>query len=221
MHIRSFTVSPWAENCLVVHDGGEAALIDPGTATREERQAVINSIEEENLRVRHLLLTHAHIDHVFGAAAFERRYGETAEHGGWQLHPDDRPLLKQAVSQGLLFGIDVEPPPEAAHELEDEETIELGSATWTVRHTPGHAPGHVVFIDEANGFVVVGDVLFKGSIGRTDLPGGDHRTLIQSIEEVLMPLPDETIVYPGHGPQTTIGEERRGNPFLQNTPPEN
>lgn len=214
MKIESFTVSPWAENCLVVHDGGEAALIDPGTVTREERQAVIEYITRENLRVRHLLLTHAHIDHVFGTAAFERRYGETAEHGGWQLHPDDFTLLAQAVSQGLFFGIDVEPPPEPAHALQDGETITLGSATWTVRHTPGHAPGHVVFIDEANGFVIGGDVLFKGSIGRTDLPGGDHQTLLRSIKKVLLPLPDETIVYPGHGPQTTIREEKKRNPFL-------
>lgn len=214
MKIHSFTVSPWAENCLVIHDGGEAALIDPGTVTREERRVVIDYIEEERLRVRHLLLTHAHIDHVFGTAAFERRYGEAADYGGWQLHPKDFPLLGRAVSQGLFYGIDVEPPPEPAHELEDGETIELGSAAWTVRHTPGHAPGHVVFIDEENGFVIGGDVLFKGSIGRTDLPGGDHQTLLRSIKEVLLPLPDETIVYPGHGPQTTIGEEKESNPFL-------
>lgn len=215
MHVEVFTVSPFQENCLVVHDAGEAAIIDPGTATAGERQRVMETFAENDLRVRHLLLTHAHLDHILGCAYFARKFADTADHGGWQLHPADRPLLENAHVQGEMFGIPVTEPPPPTHDLAEGETIEIGRARWTVRETPGHAPGHVVFIDEANGFVIGGDVLFQGSIGRTDLWGGDAEALRSSIREVLLPLPDETVVYPGHGPSTTIGRERRSNPFLQ------
>ena len=214
MTIQSFTVSPFAENCYVVHDAGEAALIDPGTASEAERRLVLDYLEAHGLRVRHLLLTHAHLDHVLGCAAFAARFGADADWGGWQLHAADLPLLRNTRLQGELFGVRVTDPPPPTHFLEAGETIALGRGTFTVRHAPGHAPGHVLFVNEAGGFVIGGDVLFAGSIGRTDLWEGSYPLLLQSIREQLLTLPDETVVYPGHGPATTVGEERRTNPFL-------
>lgn len=214
MIVQCFTVSPFVENCYVVHDGGEAALVDPGTATAAERRLVLDYLDVHGLRVRHLLLTHAHIDHILGCAFFAERFGAEAEHGGWQLHPADFPLLEHVPMQAALFNVPVTPPPAPTHRLEAGETIPLGGGAFTVRHAPGHAPGHVLFVNEAGGFVLGGDVLFAGSIGRTDLWQGSYPVLLQSIREQLLTLPDETVVHPGHGPATTIGQERHTNPFL-------
>jgi glyoxylase-like metal-dependent hydrolase (beta-lactamase superfamily II) len=215
LSVQSFVVSPFAENTYVVHDGREAALVDPGTATRAEREAVEAFLSAAGLRVRHLLLTHGHIDHVFGCAHFAHRFGATADFGGWQMHPADDPLLANAVVQGELFGVRVDAPPPPARALAAGDTVEIGDAVLTVRHAPGHSPGSVVFVCERDGFVVGGDVLFAGSIGRTDLWGGDYDTLIASIRREVLSLPDETVVYSGHGPATTVGAERRTNPFLR------
>ena len=213
--VQPFVVSPFVENTYVVHDGTEAALVDPGTATREERAAVEAYLEAAGLRVRHLLLTHAHIDHVFGCAHFAARYGAAADFGGWQLHPADEPLLANARTQGELFGVRVDEPPAPTRALAAGDTVELGSHTFAVRHAPGHSPGSVLFVCESEGLVLGGDVLFQGSIGRTDLWEGDYETLIASIRRELLSLPDATVVYSGHGPATTVGAERATNPFLQ------
>jgi len=212
--VRSFVVSPFAENTYVLSSNGEAAIVDPGTATRLERQAVEAYIEAAGLRVRHLLLTHAHIDHVFGCHHFAERYPE-AEYGGWQLHPADAPLLANAVVQGELFGVRVDPPPAPAHDLAAGDEIALGDNAFRVLHVPGHSPGSVAFYDEAEGILVGGDVLFAGSIGRTDLWEGSLDTLLASIRHEVLTLPDGTTVYAGHGPSTTVGTERRTNPFLR------
>ena len=214
--VQTFVVSPFAENALVVHDGTDAALVDPGTATREERQAVEAYVAARGLRVRHLLLTHGHLDHVFGAAHFAGLYGAHAEHGGWQMHPADEPLLAAAVAQGEMYGVRVDAPPAPAHRLADGDTVRLGDHAFEVLHVPGHSPGSVAFYAEADGLVLGGDVLFRGSVGRTDLWGGDTETLLASIRERLLVLPDATRVVSGHGPETTIGEERAANPFLRN-----
>lgn len=215
LSVQSFVVSPFAENTYVVHDGAEAALVDPGTATRAEREAVEAFLSAAGLRVRHLLLTHGHIDHVFGCAHFAHRFGADAEWGGWQMHPADDPLLANAVVQGELYGVRVDAPPSPARALAAGDTVEIGGTVLAVRHAPGHSPGSVVFVCERDGFVLGGDVLFAGSIGRTDLWQGDYDTLIASIRRELLSLPDETVVYSGHGPATTVGAERRTNPFLQ------
>ena len=214
MTVQSFTVSPFAENCYVAHDSGEAALVDPGTTTPTERQAVLDYLDTNNLRVRHLLLTHAHIDHIFGCAFFAERFGADADHGGWQLHRADLPLLDHAPVQAELFGVRITPPPAPTHFLEAGEVLELGSASLTVLHTPGHSPGSVSFYNEADGFVLGGDVLFQGSVGRTDLWEGSMPVLLDSIRTKLLTLPDDTAVYSGHGPATTVGRERETNPFL-------
>lgn len=209
MTVKPFVVSPFSENCYVCHDGGEAVLIDPGTATPAEREAVGDYLSRNDLRIRHLLLTHAHLDHIFGCAYFAKAYGMK-----WKLHPDDLPLLDGAELQARMFGVSLERPPAPDASLAEGQEIRFGNARWTVLHTPGHAPGHVSFYDAANGFVIAGDVLFQGSIGRTDLWGGSMPVLLRSIREKLLTLPDETVVYSGHGPATTVGEERRNNPFL-------
>ena len=213
--VQTFVVSPFAENALVVHDGTEAALVDPGTATRAEREAVETYIEAAGLRVRHLLLTHGHIDHVFGCAHFQAVYGATADWGGWQMHPADEPLLANAVVQGELYGVRVDPPPAAAHRLAQGDEIALGAHRFRVLHVPGHSPGSVAFYAAADALLIGGDVLFRESVGRTDLWEGSAETLATSIRERLYPLPDDTQVLPGHGPPTTIGHERAHNPFVR------
>lgn len=215
MTLQTFVVSPFVENTYILADGGECALVDPGTATREERQRVGAAIEQAGLRVRHLLLTHAHIDHVFGCDHFAHRYAEGAETGGWQLHPADVPLLERAVVQGELYGVRIDAPPPPTGELAEGDTLEIGSTTLKVLHVPGHSPGSVAFYDEASGALIGGDVLFQGSIGRTDLWQGSMETLLTSIRDKILVLPDDTVVYSGHGPSTTVGAERRSNPFLQ------
>ncbi|MEM1044028.1 MAG: MBL fold metallo-hydrolase [Bacteroidota bacterium] len=209
MTVKPFVVSPFAENCYVCHDAGEAVLIDPGTVTDAERQTVLDYLTRNGLAVRHLLLTHAHLDHIFGCAFFARHFGMQ-----WQLHEADLPLLDAAELQARMFGVELEKPPAPEASLAEGGTVSFGQATWQVLHTPGHSPGSVSFYDEAGGFVIGGDVLFQGSIGRTDLWGGSMPTLLNAIQAKLMPLPDETVVYSGHGPETTVGYERRTNPFL-------
>ncbi len=214
MTVKSFVVSPFSENCYVVHDGGEAALIDPGTESPEERQAVLEYIETNGLRVRHLLLTHAHIDHIFGCAYFADKFRSGADHVGWQLHEADLQLISNAPLQAEMFGIRIVPPPEPTYFLSESDVIEVGAGSFSVLHAPGHSPGSVCFYNKTEGFVIGGDVLFQGSIGRTDLWEGSYPTLINSIKTKLLTLPDATVVHSGHGPATTIGQERQTNPFL-------
>ncbi len=211
MHIQPFTFNPFATNLYVVSDGGEAVVVDAASHTADEHARVVQYVEANGLAVRHLLLTHAHVDHVFGCAALARAFGLD-----WALHPADATLLRHAAEQARFFGVamDAAPPPTTTP-LQDGDAIRFGRCQWEVRHTPGHAPGHVVFYDRAHGVVFGGDVLFRGSIGRTDLPLGDLPLLMRSIETGLLTLPDATRVLPGHGPETTVGHERRHNPFLQ------
>ena len=210
MTVQTFTFNPFQTNCYVCHDGGEAVIVDPSSVTEAEQQAVVAYLDEHGLAVRHLLLTHAHLDHIFGCAFFAAHYGLD-----WQLHRDARPFLERAPEQAAFFGVPMEaPPPPSGAFLDDGDTVRFGAAVWQVLHTPGHAPGSLCFYDPATGFVLAGDVLFAGSIGRTDLPGGSLPVLMHSIFQKLLPLGDDVTVYPGHGPATTLGHERRTNPFL-------
>ena len=215
MTVQTFVVSPFAENTYLLSDGGDCALVDPGTATREERQRVGEAIDASGLRVRHLLLTHAHIDHVFGCDHFAHRFGADADYGGWQLHPADAPLLERAVVQGEMYGVRIDAPPPATRALAHGDVVELGATTLRVLHVPGHSPGSVAFYDEAGGVLIGGDVLFAGSIGRTDLWQGSLDVLLASIRDQILVLPDDTVIHAGHGPSTTVGAERRSNPFLR------
>lgn len=210
MTVQRFTVNPFAENTYLAHDSGEAAIVDPGTSGRAEHEEVLTYLEERDLRVRHLLLTHAHLDHILGCAFFAERFD-----GRFAMHPDARELYGHAREQSEAFGVPLDPVPEPGELLEEDDVVRLGDAEWTIRHCPGHSPGSICFYDRANGFLIGGDVVFRGSVGRTDLWKGSMETLLASIRTKVLSLPDETVIHPGHGPDTTVGEERASNPFLR------
>jgi hydroxyacylglutathione hydrolase len=187
-----------------------AVYIDPG----DEVEALLAFVAEQGLTVQHILLTHAHVDHVSGVAAAKRRLQAPI----W-LHPADQALYDHAAAQGAMFGIQVEQPPPVDRYYSHPERIAFGDYVAEVRHTPGHAPGGVCLAvtkagETGSPALFVGDNLFAGSIGRTDLPGGNYEVLMTAITDVLFAFPDDAIVYSGHGPATTIGRERRSNPFV-------
>jgi glyoxylase-like metal-dependent hydrolase (beta-lactamase superfamily II) len=212
VHVRSFTLGPFSTNGYVVASGGVAAIIDAPSSTAEEHQAVIDYVEEQGLDVRHLLLTHAHVDHILGCAALAEHFGLP----GWRLHSADRAFAERAQEQALAFGVSLDGVPPLGEALEAGDEIALGDdARLAVRPTPGHSPGSVSFLERSAGAMFSGDVLFRGSIGRIQgLPQTSRPQLMQSIEEELLVLDDETTIYPGHGEVTTVGRERASNPFL-------
>lgn len=204
-------VSPFAENTYIVYDAtGEAVLIDPGCYTPAECNLLVNLVKRLRVRPVRLLLTHAHIDHIFGAAFVHQHWGLLPE-----CHRNELPLLERYPDICTLYGLPrPEPAPRPERFIEAGEIIAFGDTRLETRFTPGHSPGGLSFYCAEAGFVVAGDALFYESIGRTDLPGSHHETLIQSIRTQLFTLPDETVVYSGHGPATTIRHEREYNPFL-------
>jgi glyoxylase-like metal-dependent hydrolase (beta-lactamase superfamily II) len=215
--MRHFTAAapPFMKNgyVLACERTKEAVLIDPG----DEVDDLLAAIADEQWKVRAILLTHAHLDHVSGVGRATR-----ALHAPVWLHRDDQPLYERAAAQGLMFGLRIEQPPPVDHYYAgDGPWGRFGDYEVSVHHTPGHCPGGVCLavsrVAEPVGLVglFVGDTLFAGSIGRTDLPGGSYETLMRSITDVLFRFPDEAVVYSGHGPETTIGHERATNPFVQ------
>lgn len=210
LHVAKFTFNPFQENTYVVHDGSQAIVIDPGCWNSSEEHELESYIEENALTVERLVLTHAHLDHVFGNAWIHKRF----KLAPW-MHREDLPLLGMAPRQGQMYGVPCEPSPDPEGFLEAGDTIHIGNDELKVLFVPGHAPGHIALFSEAHRFVIAGDVLFMNSIGRTDLPGGDMDTLLRSIREEIFTLGDDVKVYSGHGPETTIGHEKRSNPFLR------
>jgi glyoxylase-like metal-dependent hydrolase (beta-lactamase superfamily II) len=206
LNVQTFLSPAFAQNGYIVwRDGGSAVAIDPGS----EAEAMADFVSSEGLWLEAILLTHAHLDHVEGVAALVRRTGAAT----W-MHDDDKPLYEQVVQQGMVFGYPVEPQPPIDRRLSHGQQVDFGGTRFDVRFTPGHSPGHVIFHDPDARTAFVGDVIFAGSIGRTDLPGGDMATLMRSIREQILTLPDDTTLYNGHGPSTTVLHERRTNPFL-------
>ena len=212
--IESQAVGPFFKNGFVVgcERTREAVLIDPG----DEVAGLLAFAGRKALAIRYILLTHAHVDHVTGVSAAKRALGAPVF-----LHRDDLFLYERAVEAGVMFGLRVDRPPAVDEFYRSDQVIAFGECEARPHHTPGHCPGGVCLEVRCAGEPVehlfVGDTLFAGSIGRTDLPGGDHATLIASIRTVLFSFGDEARVHPGHGPSTTIGQERRTNPFLITT----
>jgi glyoxylase-like metal-dependent hydrolase (beta-lactamase superfamily II) len=210
LHIKKFTFNPFSENTWVVHNGAEALVIDPGCWNTGEEQELEDYLADNALTPVGLVLTHGHIDHVFGCAWMHKRYGLLP-----QMHEADLPILRSAPTMGQMFGVDCPASPDPGKYLAEGDVVSLGDDRMEVLFVPGHAPGHIALWCPAQRFVISGDVLFQQSIGRTDLPGGDTEILLRSIREKLFPLGDDVKVHCGHGPDTTIGAERRGNPFLR------
>lgn len=211
LHRKSFTFGPFAENTWVLwNDDRACMIIDPGCSNPSEQHHLQTFISARGLFPELLINTHAHIDHILGNAFIHRTYGLIPH-----LHPEDLFIYQGAERYGAVWGIRLETPPEPILDLQPGVPLKLGSEELEVRFTPGHTPGEVSLVSHTSRFVIAGDVLFRQSIGRTDLPGGDYPTLIQSIKEKLLTLPDDYAVCPGHGEETTIGFERQGNPFLR------
>lgn len=212
MLLETRAIGPFFKNGFVLAcpETGEAVVIDPG----DEVESLLAVVEAGRLRATHILLTHAHVDHVTGVGRAKAVLGVPVG-----LHPDDLPLYERAPQQAAFFGLRLGALPPIDFFYQPGEVVPVGRHQIKVHHTPGHCPGGVCLelrrSGEAVPWLFVGDTLFAGSIGRTDLPGGDYPTLIRSIRDVLFPLGDDARVLPGHGPETTIGEERRSNPFLQ------
>ena len=207
MILEMLTVGPFQENCYIIGDEqtGIGALVDPG----DEAARIALAVEQTGLDIGQIIITHAHIDHVGAVAALAYEYACPV-----LMHAEAEPMLQQLPTQAMMMGLRFGKVPTVDRHIEDEEVLEVGGLGLRSLYTPGHAPGHLAFYLEDEGLVLSGDALFAGSVGRTDLFGGNMDLLMRSINERLLTLPDETRVLSGHGPETTIGEERAHNPFL-------
>ena len=211
MHIKTFQFNPFQENTYVLSDDtGEAVIIDCGCLSSNEDERLTLYLTTEKLQVKHVLNTHLHLDHSFGNYMVAHTLGVLPE-----AHRADEFLIGQLIAQSQAFGIQgvVREQPLGGY-LQEGDVVSFGRTQLEVLHVPGHSPGSICFYCRAENVIFVGDVLFAGSIGRTDLPKGNYAELIAGIQRKLMVLPDETIVYSGHGPATTIGNERVNNPYL-------
>lgn len=207
--VQSFIFNPVQENTYVLYDGKDACIIDPGCYFGNERRTLQEWLLEQKLNPKFLLNTHCHLDHVFGNKFVHDEYGLTLH-----IHEKEQEVLQHAPASALRWNMPFENYRGNLIFLKAGDRIILGGHQLDVLFTPGHSPGSICFYSEAQHFVVSGDALFKLSIGRTDLPGGNHDTLLNSIRETLFSLPNETIVYPGHGEPTTVGYEKKHNPFV-------
>ncbi len=211
LSIKGFTFNPYQENTWVIADkDGNCAIIDPGCTHHSEQKQLKDYVEQKGLIPRLLLNTHGHIDHMVGNAWVKNSF-----HVPFHTHRLVVNELQAAPAWGQMMGISVEPSPEPDRLLEEGDTVTLGREELEVLFTPGHSPGHISFFHRQGRHLFSGDVLFQGSIGRTDLPGGDYPTLMTAISGKVLPLGDDVTVYPGHGPTTSIGAEKATNPFVK------
>lgn len=210
LKIKSFVFSPIQENTyLLYNEFNDCIIIDPGCYFPEENDELKGFITQGGLIPRMLLNTHCHLDHVFGNKFVAETWALTLH-----LHEMEKKMLEYAPASGLIYNMPFDNYAGDFIYLKEGEMIKLGEDELSVIEAPGHSPGHICFYSAKQHFIISGDVLFNRSIGRTDLPGGSHETLIKNIREKLFVLPDETVVYSGHGPETNIGEEKKYNPFL-------
>lgn len=212
MKIQKFTFNMFGVNTYILWDEAshEAAIVDPGMIDEAEERVLDDFIKRNNLKITHLINTHMHLDHTFGDRHIQKQYGVKIEG-----HQSDDFLGENLPAQARSFGIGQEVTPiEIEHNLHEGDKIKIGDEELEVLHVPGHSPGSLVLYAPKSGFLLAGDVIFKNSIGRTDLAGGNGPELIDGIQSKIMTLPPDTIVYPGHGPSTTIGSEATFNPYL-------
>ncbi len=208
--IKVFTFNAFSENTYILYDETkEAVIIDPGCYDATEQKKLTDFIAQNRLKIVRLLNTHCHLDHVTGNPLVIEKYGV-----GLEIHKHDLSVLKNAVAAGLRWGFPIPEQPEPSRFIDDNEEINFGNTKLNVILAPGHSPGSICFYNVEEKYLIGGDVLFYGSIGRTDLPSGNHEQLLTSITTRLMVLPDDIKVYSGHGPATTIGRERASNPFI-------
>lgn len=210
-HIEKFVMNPFQENTLIIHDGTHCVIFDPGCYEKEEQNVIVQYIDSLGLKPLAVLLTHAHIDHVLGVDFITSHFDIP-----YYLHEKDISTLQAVGSYAHLYGFPgyrAPKPPDIL--LKGGEKLTFGELKFNIYFTPGHCTGHVVYHNELENYVVNGDVLFAGSFGRVDLPGGDLETLKNSIFNTMFNLPEETLVFCGHGPETTIGQEKRTNYILQ------
>ncbi len=212
MKITSYTVNPFAENSYLLINEGEALLVDPGFGNESEWEPAAQELEEQKAELAGIILTHAHIDHILGIPMLRSLFG--AGLPVW-LHPDDSFFWENAAVQAAMFGVEIGELGDKPKPVMPASNWQAGHFSFEIRHTPGHAPGHVVFYLKESGILLGGDTLFRESIGRTDLYAGNFEQLERSIRTQLYTLPDDTRVLPGHGPETTISYEKRHNPFVR------
>ena len=212
MKIEVFAFNPIQENTFVVYDenSGECAIVDPGCINNNEFEILKGFISANDLKPVKLVNTHCHFDHILGVERCRAEWNLA-----WEAHPADAFLVSNAQAQAAMFGVSIAPIQAAETALADGSEIKVGNAVLKAIHVPGHSPGSICLYENESQFLLAGDVLFRGSIDRTDLPQGDYDTLINGIKSKLFILPDNVKVYPGHGPSTTIGFEKANNPFLQ------
>jgi glyoxylase-like metal-dependent hydrolase (beta-lactamase superfamily II) len=211
LNIKRFTFNPFAENSYIVWDSetNDAAVVDPGCYDHEERNEIGNFIKSNSLKLKYLILTHCHLDHIFGSCYIKTNFDVT-----YYAPEEDLPLLKQASQQASMFGLEILEICLPDKFIKDDLELNLGKIKIEFLFTPGHTPGGYCLYFRDQNICITGDVLFDGSIGRTDLPGGNYDQIIKSVREKLLVLPEDTKVYPGHGEMTTIGKEKKYNPFL-------
>ncbi len=211
LDLKAFTFNPFQENTyLITNEKNQCWIVDPGMYDNAETIHFNQYLSSQGLQPVSIINTHTHLDHIFGVQALKDRYKIP-----FGIHEKDQPVLKGAVTSAMIFGVDLSKAPEPDFFIVEDQQLKLGDDVLEVRFTPGHSPGSIVFYYPAGGWLIGGDVLFNGSIGRTDLPGGNFDTLINSIRTQVFTLPADTVVYSGHGPETTVGEEMRSNPFLR------
>lgn len=209
LNVHSFAFNPFSENTYIVYDENKnCILFDPGMYDAHEQMELINFLNEHQLKPQYLINTHCHIDHILGNTFISEKFGLTLH-----AHQSEIPILNMGRASASMYGLHYHESVAISQFIDEGDVIMLGKHRMTILLTPGHSPGSLSFYNADAGFVIVGDVLFKSSIGRTDLPGGDYDTLIHSIKTKLFTLPDSTIVYNGHGPATDIGTEKKYNPF--------
>ncbi|MDN3202845.1 MBL fold metallo-hydrolase [Algoriphagus sediminis] len=210
LSIKVFTFNPLQENTyLVYNENGAGVLIDPGCYDKEEKNELDRFIQANDIKILKLLNTHCHVDHVLGNAWAKNKYDLDL----W-IHQNEIPVLKAVEVYAPGYGLPAYEPSTHDHLLSEGDMIEIGDDKLECLFVPGHSPGHIVFYNAKSNFAICGDTLFRGSIGRTDLPGGNHQQLLDRINSILFELPETTVLFPGHGPETNVGFEKEHNPFV-------